>query len=50
MSADGRLPDDVKWRFTVEYVGGPWEWMPARINDNYLNGFFIGKWYIGWMR
>lgn len=38
------------WYFTVEYCGGSWNWIPERINDQYLNGFFIFRLFIGWMR
>lgn len=42
------------WKFTIEYVdwpvNGPASWLPSRVNDFYLNGYFIGCWFIGWMR
>ena len=38
------------WRFTVESCGGPWTFPPERINDCYLNGFFIFRLFVGWMR
>lgn len=43
-------PSDVgKWHFTAQYCGGKWSWF-ERIDDGYLNGFFIGKRFVGMIR
>ena len=47
MEVDGLKGD---WRFGIEHVGGPIDWFPARMKDEYLNGFFWFRWFFGWMR
>jgi hypothetical protein len=39
------------WKFKAVYSGPyKWDWIPVRIKDDYLNGYFFGVWFIGWMR
>ena len=42
-------PDVDKWHFTAQYCGGTWSRF-ERIDDGYLKGLFIGKWFVGWLR